>query len=534
MKSVIAMEEMDFERSGDSYPDLLDCIRRSFAEAVKDGDEPLFRTNASGLFDIFLKNLPEEARQHYNCNACRSFVNRYGGLVRIDGKGVIHPVMWTYASVGIFSQALHEIYDTVKNARVIGVFLTDKKTLGLPENDGWHHMAVETPKEMIRKNLLKNSFQLESEKSEEYQMLTRAVEKYQISTVETAVNLLRSEALYRSEKILGVAEWFLVVLNEAKGKKNRRNILWKKAATAPTGYCHISSGMIGTLLDDIEAGLSLESVKRKFAEKMDPLQYQRPQAAPTVGNVQQAEKIVEKLGIANSLKRRFARLDEIQTIWKPRPSKTSSTVSTGVFAGIQTKGTPQKPVNDALAPTVTMTWEKFQRTVLPTAKKIEYLVTGSATSFSALVTAEDPDAPPIIQWDSEENRNPFNWYVYRAGSYASHWNLTKGYCEVTAVTLQPNMWQPGFEHQGKSAFFILKGCKDTTNMASSLFPEVLKSELYEVRATIEAYSRQHKLSGFEEASACGLRLQGNDMGWNHTFRVTSDLGVASYKLDRWD
>lgn len=533
MRNTIA-SEIDMDRSVDGYEHLLACIRQSFTEAVKEGKEPLFRTDATGLYDKFLMNLPSEVRQHYNCNACRSFVNRYGGLVRIDGKGVIHPVMWTYASVGIFGQALHEIYETVKNAKVIGVFLTDKKTLGLPENDGWHHMAVETPKEMIRKNLLKNSFQLESEKSEEYQMLTRAVEKYQISTVETAVNLLRSEALYRSEKILGVAEWFLVVLNEAKGKKNIRNILWKKAATAPTGFCHISSGMIGTLLDDIEAGLSLDSVKRKFAEKMDPLQYQRPQAAPTVGNVQQAEKIVDKLGIANSLKRRFARLDEIQTIWKPRPSKAGSTVSAGVFAGIQTKGTPQKPVNDALAPTVTMTWEKFQRTVLPTAKKIEYLVTGNMEYYSALVTAEDPDAPPIIQWDTEENRNPFNWYVYRGGSHASRWNLTKGYCEVTAVTLQPNMWQPGFEHQGKSAFFILKGCKDTTNMASSLFPEVLKSELHEVRATIEAYSRQHKLSGYEEASACGIRLQGNDMYWNHTFRVTTDVGVTIYKLDRWD
>lgn len=34
---------------------------------------------------------------------------------------------------------------------------------------------------------------------------------------------------------------------------------------------------------------------------MNPLQYQRPQAAPSAGNVAQAERIVEKLGIANSL-----------------------------------------------------------------------------------------------------------------------------------------------------------------------------------------------------------------------------------------
>lgn len=533
MSNTIAME-IEMRRPDDGYEHLLDGIRRSFSEAVKNGKEPLFRTNVTGLYDLFLSNLPAHVRRRYNCDACRSFVDHYGGLVRIDEKGITHPVMWTYAPVGMFSLPLDAMKDAVKNAKVIGVFLPDGKTLGTPENDGWKHMAVEIPKDMIRQNLLKSRFQLEAEKAEEYQMLTRAVEKYQISTAETAVNLLRSDALYRSENVLGVAEWFLVVLNEAKGKKNIRNILWKKAATAPTGFCHISSGMIGTLLDDIEAGLSLDSVKQKFAEKINPLKYQRPQAAPTVGNVQQAEKIVEKLGIANSLMRRFARLDEIQTIWKPRAVKSGGTVFGGVFSGIRTKSAPQKPVNEALAPTVTMTWEKFQRNVLPSAKKIEYLVKSSAEYYSALVTAEDPDAPPIVQWDSAENRNPFTWYVYSSGSYAGQWNLQHGYCDVTAITLQPNMWQPGFDHKGKAVFFILKDCKDTQNRALSLFPETLKSELHEIRATIEAFSRQHKLSGYEEANACGVRLQAGVERWDHTFRVTTDLGVTIYKLDRWD
>lgn len=534
MSKTIA-NEIDINRSQDGYEELLECIRRSFGEAVKnDGSEPLFRTDASGLYDLFLSNLPGDVRQHYNCNACRSFVNHYGGLVRIDENGYTHPVMWTYAPPGIFILPLDEIRETVKNAKVIGVFLPDKKELGLAENDGWHHMAVEAHKNMIRKNLLKNGYQLEAEKAEEYRMLTTAIDKYQVNTIATAVNLLQSEALYRGEKTLGVAEWFLNLKLSAGHHKRRRNMIWKAVATAPTGFCHISSGMIGTLLDDIEAGLSLESVKRKFAEKMDPLKYQRPQAAPTMGNVKQAEKIVDKLGIADSLKRRFARLEEIQTIWKPRPAKSGGTVSGGVFAGIQTKGTPQKTTNDALAPMVTMTWEKFQRTVLPSAKKIEYMVTGNAALYSALVTAEDPEAPPIIQWDSEENRNPFNWYVYKGGSYPMQWNLGAGYCEVTGIALQPNMWQPGFDHQGKSAFFILNGCKDTLNSSSALFPEVLKSELHEVRATIEAYSREHKLSGYGEASACGVRLQANLHSWNHTFRVTTDLGVTIYKLDRWD
>ena len=95
MKDIIAMEEMDLTRDGDGYEELLASIRREFQKCVKDGTELLFTTNAGGLYDLLLQNLPAEARQHYNCYACRHFVNRYGGLVKIDEKtGKQSPAMW--------------------------------------------------------------------------------------------------------------------------------------------------------------------------------------------------------------------------------------------------------------------------------------------------------------------------------------------------------------------------------------------------------------------------------------------------------
>ena len=84
-------------------------------------------------------------------------------------------------------------------------------------------------------------------------------------------------------------------------------------------------------------------------------------------------------------------------------------------------------------------------------------------------------------------------------------------------------------------FFILKGAKDTGYRTSgnALFPETLKAELREIRSTIEAYSRKAVLGGYDEASACGIRLQGNSK-WNARFRVTTDVGTTVYVLDRWD
>lgn len=537
MKDIISMNEVDTQRENDGYGELLAGIRRSFDEAVRDGEEPLFTTNATGLYDMILSELPAQARQHYDCNACRHFVNRYGGLVRIDDRGEIHPVMWGFEPPAFFAKAVASVAVEVENSKVTGAFVTSERKLGTPKTGSWTHMAVDTPKKMVYSNLLKTAHQQASEKSEDYKMLNNAMSKYQKGTVEAAVNLLRSEALYRSEKVLGVAEWFLGVLNDTEGKRSRlrSNIVWKKAATAPVGFCHVSSSMIGTLLDDIEDGLSLEDVKSRFAEKMNPTQYQRPKAAPSAGNVAQAERIVEKLGIANFLKRRYARLDEIQTIWRPIPVKKAGGVSAGVFARVATKEQQRESPNAMSGPTVTITWEKFRRTVLGSARKIEFYVPGKEECYTAILTAEDQEAPPIILWDTEENRNPFSWYVYSGGSTPSRWNLLRGYVEVTGVTLQPNLWQPGYEHRGASVIFILNGAKDRDRRSTglALFPEVLKSELHEVRSTIEAYSKSEKLGGADEASACGVRLQ-KGLNWNAQFRVTTDIGTTIYKLDRWD
>ena len=541
MKDVISLNEMDTLREHDGYEELLARIRREFGENTKDGKTPLFTTDAGELYGLLLGCIPKEARQHYNCNACRHFVNRYGGLVKIDEKtGKQTPVMWPETVPPFFADAVKKIRRKVSTATVTGVFITSGRVLGTPMTGRWKHMAVKIPESMVYRNRLKNTFQEAADKLEDYRLLAAAIGNYRIETVETAVSLLRTESLYRSEKVLGVAEWFLEVLRLLKGEqgtrnKSARNIIWYKAATAPTGFCHISSGMIGTLLDDIEAGYDYDVVSRKFAEKMNPLQYQRPKAAPTAGNVARAEKIVEKLGIANSLKWRYARLDEIRVIWKPKQDGKAKAASAGVFAGVATKDQKQTAPNRMYGPAIPITWEKFQRTVLGSARKIEFDVPSGLENYTAILTAENQEAPPIILWDTEESRNPFSWYVYSGGSTPSRWNLVPGYVEVTGVTLQPNLWQPGYEHSGASVIFLLKGAKDGGHLTSgiALFPEVLKRDLREVRATIEAYSRSEKLGGADEASACGIRLQ-KGSSWKARFRVTTDIGTTIYRLERWD
>lgn len=531
-----AIEAMDVERAGDGYEALLAGLRRSFRRAVGDGTTPLFTAEAPDLYSVFLENIPEEARQHYNCNACRHFVNRFGKLVSINPEtGKQTAVMWNGQMPEFFRSAVKAIKAQVEKARITGVFVSDTEALGYAKTGPWTHMAVDLPKKMVYKGRIDSADQEAAKKAEDRRILASCLTKYKQEDAEAAVNLLRTGVLYRGDQILPMAEWFLESMKMARGKKTAGNILWYRAATAPSGFCHIPASMVGALLEDIAEGRSVDSIKERFNEKMNPLQYQRPQAAPAEGNIKRAEEIVGKLGLEKSLERRYARLDEVQAIW--RPSKEKNTASTGgVFSGVPVKGKQSDVKNGVEAPETAMTFEKFRRTVLPGAKKIELLVSYHADSYAGLLTAVHPDAPPILKWDREDERNPFSWYIYHDGSLHGRWNLNTGWNEVTAVVLQPNMWSDrpcGYSSNG--ALFVLNGAKDLNGPSSAcLFPEILKGELHEVRATIEAFSKTTRPSGREDADVCGLLIQSSSRWLDVKLRVTNDVGVARYKIDRWD
>lgn len=528
------IDSIDARREAHGYEALLSSIRQSFAQALGDEATPLFTTEATDLYSLFLENIPEEARQHYNCSTCRHFVNRFGRLVSVDGRtGKQTATMWSHPVPEFFQQAVNTIKAKVEAANITGVFVTNKTGLGCARTGIWVHMAVEVPGKIVYKGRIGTAAQEAAKKAEDHRVLQASIAKYQQRDVETAVNLLRSDALYRGEQILPMAEWFLETMKLANGGADTGNILWYRAAAAPSGFCHIPSSMVGTLLDDIVEGYSVSVIKDRFNEKMHPLQYQRPQAAPAAGNVRRAEEIVAKLGLEKSLERRYARLDEMQAIWKPAKEKAAAG---GVFAGIPIKVKRGESRNQVEAPETVMTFEKFRRTVLPGAKKMELLVSHQKDSYAAFLTAAHFDAPPIIQWDREEERNPFSWYLYHNGSDCKEWNLSPGWNTVTAVVLQPNMWSGRpYGYTTSGAMFVLKGARDLGGSSSScLFPSFLKGELYEVRATIESYSNHTRIVENEDSDACGLLIQSSSKSLAVRLRVTTDVGVALYKIDRWD
>ena len=534
MSTQVSTSDASGNQHDDDYDAFLLRLDARFMANCERGAKPLFTTDVENLWELYLDSFVDPAeRQHHNCHACRRFVERFGPLVTIGADGVTTPVMWHEDDAQVNTRpAMVAMVRAVRRAKVTGVFLSSDAVWGTPDTGVWRHMAVLPHPRMMFGRATQTAGQAMAEKREDFKTVMNALNEFTLTHLETALTLLKSEALYRSEKVLGQAEWLhgLHVARATARGDGRANVVWLAIATAPAGFCHPRSSMIGTLLEDIAADKSFAEVSRAFAAKMHPLQYQRPQAAPTAGAIAAAEKVMQQLGAAGSLARRFARVDELQALWRPVPKKDAPTTG-GVFGHLQPKG-QSAPVMDI--PAQTMTWDKFQRTVLPTAERIEFLAPLSG-SYTALVTAVNADAPPILQWDSAQTRNPVSWYMWMRGSTASSFGLRSGlFYEVSAVTLKPSMWNGGCEHQGDGVIFVIADARESKQAGAALFPEILKAEFHGIRSVIEAYSRSASIEGMDQPHAAGMLLSKDDKSWSARVRVWNGGRSMDYKLDRWD
>lgn len=515
------------------YAPFLRGVEDTFTDQTR-GVRALLTVDTTSLWETYLAAFPKPERQVYTCSACKQFVQRYGGLVTVTESGDRVSAVWNLGTVnGIFVRVAERMRTTVERLPVASAFITTAGVIGTPMTGEWAHLHATVPQSLARTSPLLTANQIAAGIRENVATVERALEEFPLAAVAEALRVLEADALSRAEKFIGPVKWLhdLHVSRAAtKDERKRAAILWQAVATSPEGYSHPRASVVGPLLEGIIAGKSFTTLCAEFSAMLHPLRYQRPQAHPSAGNIAEGERVVAALGLAPSLERRFARLDECETIWVPTIQRAPAN-SDGVFAHLAPKAAPPASLH---LPTQTMTWEKFHRTILPTAQRIELYVP-VVGPFMALTTAENSDAPPIIRWDHPERRNAVSWYVYHGKSTASQWRLMgNAWCALTGIVPLPNLWGPAPTPQhGEGYVLILNGAVDTRASGLALFPEHLRDEVRSIRSTIEEFSRRGTLSGRAEGTACGLDVRKGSVS-DCRLRVMVDGKSAEYVIDRWD
>jgi hypothetical protein len=529
-----------------SYRAMLSQLTANFAKNTKTATV-LFSvaSDKSFLWNLYLKQFPLEHRQHYTCNECRKFFERYADLVTIDAKGNAKSVMFSESPSGDFGYIFDNLRAVIEGSTVEKIFVTSEKKWGVAVTGEWEHFAVVPPKKFVfveeldsKGDPVETAYQAEAKKTAEFATMVRALVEYSAETLATALAIINSDALYRGEAVAARAEWLQDVIltqKKAKNARNRHNLLWLAVASAPAGFAKPRGTSLGSLLDNIVEGKDLGEIRALFAAVMDPSKHGRPQNAPSAGNIKQAEKLIDAKGLTPSLLRRFATLEDIQKIWVPRPVHAGGTG--GVFGHLAPRDRKKAEADYLNLPSKKMTLEKFVTTIVPTAKNIEVKMQ-PVMNFIALTTAADPDAKPILQWDDAKKRNPVAWYVYTSGSAPAQWGSSVGrYVKVNALSAGPSQWNPkiNLPQHGERLVFVLDGVKDSNGekVGLGMFPEHLISDLHSVRRTIEAHSASAKLEGLADATASGVAFVKGNSG-SLFVRVETGNTVQNIEIDRWD
>lgn len=388
------------------FKDIKKAMQQLFAEMVM-GQSHLFVTDLEKdkLWDTYLMSYSDPIiRQEHNCSHCRSFIKQYGNIVIIrDGKLVS---VWDFIAPEEFTDTVKAMKKLVHSSTIRDIFISPQAKIGTNSNierteNGiitWEHFALELPRQFVNKS----SSSVESimgQARDNKNVFKRSLDEITLDAVQTVLELIAQNSLYRGEEFNAVVKEFLKHKKEYDKADNKDNYCWIKAQVNTT-IARIKNTSIGTLLMDISEGKELDIAVSAFERMVAPMNYKRPTAIVTKRMVEEAEKTITELGYLESLGRKMATADDVlvtNLLFVDREKKKS-----GVFEEIKDNALINpKSLNKVEEVTI----EKFVKDILPTVKSISVLFENNHLSnLMTLITAKDKDAPTLFKWN-----NAFSW-----------------------------------------------------------------------------------------------------------------------------
>lgn len=387
-------------------------MQAAFQTLIKD-QKTLFLTNVDrdAMWETYLNSFEEGTeRQEHNCSCCRQFIKNYGNVVAII-NGV--PVsIWNFEADEQFAKTVSDMNTFVLSQPIRDVFFSESKKCGTDSNretkeDGqviiWNHFFLDMPKEYVHSGS-KSVESVMSDFRANKDVFKRSLEEIPVSTVETVLELIAQNSLYRGEEFKNILDAFLVHAKQYATLENDKDVYaWQFSTQSSNTVAKIRNSAIGTLLVDISEGKELDYAVSAFEKMVAPTNYKRPNAIVTPSMVAAAETRITELGLVDSLGRRFATPEDVSVndlLFVNRD--TAKSISGGVFEDLKEEAV----VNPKqFSKTEEVSIDTFLNELLPTAKGLEILFENSqASNLVSLIAPSNAEAPTLFKWD-----NPFSW-----------------------------------------------------------------------------------------------------------------------------
>lgn len=354
------------------------------------------KVNGYELAELYVQSLePHDTffrkRMVHDCSCCKNFIRDIGRLVYFEGNEL--KSIFTGLETGeAYDYALRNMEKAALEAGVETFFVPIQQKYGQDFNyEGdlrFEHLFFEFPKAKV------NAFK-PYEKLETLQLLIRAKAELSAETLGTVLELINNGLERGPEFRVPVTEFKKFLEKEMTAEE-----MYKTAFTTRREFAGFRNSVIGTLAQDIESGMELETAVFRFENKMDPRKFKKPRAVITEKTKELAVTTIKELGLEESLTRRAAKLDDLNindVLFVNRDVK-QQTNKTELDALLQKVVSKPKAANviksfDSLVEQI----GKAKTVELFTEKRLfDYLV--------SLHTGSNESAKPLFAWD-----NPFSW-----------------------------------------------------------------------------------------------------------------------------
>lgn len=395
-------------------------IQNKIAEMIKGGNL-LYLTgvDSDALWQNYLDSFPEgtnpmfRERREYDCSCCRQFIRPYGNLVAINEDGTLTSI-WDIKVEGYYQDVADTLSKFVKSKSILDVFITDEKKMGnvssnteiiRGESVTWHHFyhKLENYKGMTQRS--KSPADMKGDLRTSFQVFQRALEEIDSESIQTVIDLINENELYRGEESKTMVDMFQVLHTEyhALSEELKDNYCWNTLNKSHVAMMRIRSSVIGTLLIDLSEGKEVEYAVASFEAKMAPANYKRPKPVQSKKRIEAAEKTVVELGLLDSLGRRYCRIDDItvnNVIFADRAAQAA--MQGNVFD--QMKAEVKENVS-SLKGATEISIEDFIQNILPEVNGIEALVENRHTNnLMSLIAPVIKDSKSMFKWS-----NNFSW-----------------------------------------------------------------------------------------------------------------------------
>lgn len=504
----------------DDFHKFNNALQAALAAALAWGDGRLYTTTFVEADKVYLGGFSDPMRrQHHNCNACLSFLRRYGGLAVIHAQHGKKSI-WEFLDqkhLGEFEMPCGRLLHAANGSLINGIFESSDPILGTPESGGWHHMWLANPR--VHKRGALTARQLVARHRQDHETLSRALREIPKERFRQVALLMSDSRVLRGDKFRALAEKYSAL---AESKPTAMQ-LWHELATNPPGFASIKSSVLGALYDDLSKGYVIYECIIRFNAATDARAYQQPTAAPKAGNIARAEQLFEQLDLARSLHRRVMSFDEVRSrcAWTPGNAKNAAK-PTGLFGHLKPGATPIAMPNG----TINISLRGFMEKVSPHASNIWWAQLNAKPNFGFLTTAVYEDAHPLFAWGHNAS-----WVRYYA-SEAAQFGVSAG-ARVLGILDLPSTWhQPTHPH---GLLFVVEGAADTevATVGAGIAAEGLNNDLREVRRTLVAHSATGALDSCVGQAAAGIIARGDDF---KPFAVAAEMAGTSalYNIVSWD